>query len=718
MGLSDLCLRTDLSVKQQDYLEKIYGSAESLLGIINDILDFSKIEAGRLDIESIDFEIDQVLENLATVANVKTQEKGLELLFRRDPHVPTVLVGDPLRIGQVLINLTNNAVKFTEKGEIVVDIRLLETAGDQVTVQFAVSDTGIGMTEEQQGKLFQSFSQADTSTTRKYGGTGLGLAISKQFVELMGGEISVSSTPDVGSIFKFTVVFGIGKNAHEQSFDTVPDLRNLRAIVADDNPTAREILTTYLKSFSFNVDEAANADELFAQMDRAESPYDLILVDWLMPGMKGLEAARKIKTEIRPDTDPHIIMISAFSSGDLKDKPGGEYIDQFLSKPVSPSHLFDAVMAAFGVETEQKSRARGTRSQFDMQLLRPVQGANILLVEDNEINQQVAGELLEQAGFFVDIANHGQEAIDKLQVNAYDCVLMDVQMPIMDGYTASKTLRENSKFKDLPILAMTANATLEDRQLSIEAGMNDHIAKPINRQILFNALLAWIPPGERELPGTFLDSQHAADESLSPPELAGIDTGSGIERLGGDVRSYLRLLDKFADNQANAMADIGRAVVEGDSEKAIRLAHTLKGVAGTIGATKLQESATELEAWLKEDKEQLPESLLAATGTELGRVVGLIRESVGLAEDNNGDSGEIPADLLPRLNELMEKLEEYDSEAEDILLTLLDQIPGTEIHELLQGVRKLIAQYDLEAAATELGPVISEVEKLTGDPDV
>jgi PAS domain S-box-containing protein len=481
IGLSDLCLRTDLTPKQQDYLSKIHGSAISLLGIINDILDFSKIEAGKLDIEEIEFEIDDVLDNLATVASVKTQDKGLELLFRRDPHVPTVLIGDPLRLGQILINLTNNAVKFTDTGEIVVDIELLERAHDEATLAFSVRDTGIGMTPEQQAKLFQSFSQADTSTTRKYGGTGLGLSISKQLVELMHGEIGVDSEAGVGSTFHFTVRLGIGAGAHEKEFKTIPDLQHLHALVADDNPTAREILAEYLRSFQFEVDAAANGEEVFELMDRAQRPYDLMVLDYLMPGMKGVEIAVKIKTELKPATDPHIILISAYSSGDVMDKPGGEFIDQFLPKPVSPSHLFDAVMVAFGVATEGDRRKKAGR-EFDLQTLRPVQGAHILLVEDNEINQQVASEILEQAGFFVDIANHGQEALARLETDDYDCVLMDVQMPVMDGFTATGKIREQECYTDLPVLAMTANATVEDRNKSLAAGMNEHIAKPINPQ--------------------------------------------------------------------------------------------------------------------------------------------------------------------------------------------------------------------------------------------
>ncbi len=716
IGLSDLCMRTDLTPKQKDYLSKIHGSALSLLGIINDILDFSKIEAGRLDMEEIEFEIDQVLDNLATVANVKTQDKGLEFLFRRDPHVPTILIGDPLRLGQILINLTNNAVKFTENGEIVVSVDLTDKSGDEATVKVSVRDTGIGMTVEQQGKLFQSFSQADSSTTRKYGGTGLGLAISKQLVELMGGEIGVESEPGIGSIFTFTVSLGIGKGAEEKSFKTTPDLQNMRAIVADDNPTAREILSTYLESFTFRVDEAANADELFQLMEDTQEPYDLIVLDWLMPGMKGLEIAQKIKTELKPEVDPHIILVSAFSSGDVVDKPGGEYIDQFLSKPVSPSHLFDSIMVAFGVKAEGTRRALDS-DQFDMESLRPVQGAKLLLVEDNEINQQVASEILEQAGFFVDVAVHGQDALDMLDKTAYDCVLMDVQMPVMDGYTATGKIRANPHLKGLPVLAMTANATLEDRERSLKAGMNEHIAKPIRPQILFGALLKWIEHGKRELPESPLSLELAQDQA-DLPELEGIDTLGGVSRLGGNVRSYINLLQKFAENQADVISKITTAIKSGVQDEAIRYAHTLKGVSGNIGADELLKSASDLEAAIKDGANEQIDQLIEITGFEMARVLGLIESMDSQSATASAIApGKLPEDINEQLQTLMNKLEEYDSAAEDVLLDILDKVVGTTVHDQLMGIRKQIGQYDLEAAAESLKPLIEQIEKIGNTDD-
>ena len=653
-----------------------------------------------------------MLDNLATVAGVKTQDKGLELLFRRDPHVPTVLIGDPLRLGQILINLTNNAVKFTDKGEIVVEIELLERAEDEATLAFAVRDTGIGMTPEQQAKLFQSFSQADTSTTRKYGGTGLGLAISKQLVELMHGEIGVDSEAGAGSTFHFTVRLGIGAGAQEKAFETVPDLQHLHALVADDNPTAREILAEYLRSFQFEVDAAANGEEVFELMDRAQRPYDLMVLDYLMPGMKGVEIAVKIKTELKPATDPHIILVSAYSSGDVMDKPGGEFIDHFLAKPVSPSHLFDAVMEAFSVATEGSRRKKAGR-EFDLETLRPVQGANILLVEDNEINQQVASEILEQAGFHVDIANHGQEALDRLETRAYDCVLMDVQMPVMDGYTATGKIREQERYADLPVLAMTANATVEDRDKSLAAGMNEHIAKPINPQLLFEALLRWIPHAERELPKGF-EASPSTDDDQQIPELAGIDTAAGVTRLGGNVGSYLRLLDKFADNQADAVDQIRNEHEAGNREEAIRAAHTLKGVSGSIGATALQEVAQQLESTLKEGEHGSLEALCAQAEQELARVVGLIEGLQARPAASSGQPGALPADFDEQLKALLALLEDYDSAAEDKLFEILEQVQGSEVEGTLKALQKPIGQYDLEAAAEALKPIIEELVSRTG----
>jgi CheY-like chemotaxis protein len=401
--------------------------------------------------------------------------------------------------------------------------------------------------------------------------------------------------------------------------------------------------------------------------------------------------------------------VSAFSSGDVIDKPGGEFIDQFLSKPVSPSHLFDSVMVAFGVKSEGTSR--NLRSdEFDMETLRPVQGAHLLLVEDNEINQQVASEILELAGFFVDIAIHGQEALDMLEIKAYDCVLMDVQMPVMDGYTATGRIRENPDFAQLPVLAMTANATLEDRDRSLKAGMNEHIAKPIRPQILFGALLKWIKHENRELPDAF-GSEDSVQDQPELPVLPGVDTQDGVKRLGGNVNSYVNLLNKFAENQAGAISEMTQALKSGNRELAMRLVHTLKGVSGNIGATNLQRLALDLETAIKIDSGENAGSLLSETGEELARVIAMI-EDLGAHKPKQTvvRSDDVLADLLPQLQELLSRLEEYDSAAEDVLFGILENVGGTPVFDRLQSIRKQISQYDLEGAALALKPFIEEME--------
>jgi PAS domain S-box-containing protein len=724
IGLSDLCLMTEMSKKQRDYLDKIHASARALLGIINDILDFSKIEAGKLDIEAIPFEIDSVLENLATVVQVKTQEKGLELIFDRDPELPSILVGDPLRIGQILVNLCNNAAKFTEQGDILVSIKMkrVESDSKQVVLACSVRDTGIGMTPEQQSRLFQSFSQADTSTTRKYGGTGLGLAISKQLVQMMGGEIWVESESGVGSTFNFNIVLGLGDKSQERRFEPALDIQNLNVLIVDDNATSREIFSSYISAFNYRVTTVTNADEAVAAITACEGDvqFDLIVTDWMMPGISGLELATKIKTELCPKAPPKVILVSAFHGSEITEKPGGEYIDTFLNKPVSPSHLFDAIMQVYGHQALESSRSRHKQKGPDQQMLAPIQGARILLVEDNEINQQVARELLEHARFFVEIAHHGQEALDKLETQEYDCVLMDVQMPVMDGYTATKKIRQQGRFKHLPILAMTANATVEDREKSLASGMNGHINKPIDTGDLFTMLLTWIPHKERQLPDQPAVEESEVDKSgYELPDLPGIDTEAGMKRVGGQVSSYLKLLQKFVTNQAQTIEEITHKHAVGDTEATVRLAHTLKGVAATVGADELGQIAGTLEAALKEQPDVLPEALLEKTATALEKTLKVLisglqldtvsAEGSGSSLTAEADPTALPADFQQQLQGLMEKLEQYDSETEETLDRILTLAKGSSYQPALSALGDPIGRYDFEGAAEQLTKIIEDV---------
>jgi signal transduction histidine kinase/DNA-binding response OmpR family regulator len=633
IGMSHLALKTELTAKQRDYLDKIQSSANSLLGIINDILDFSKIEAGKLDMESSDFNLDEVLDNLGNLITVKAQEKEeLEVLFATTRDVPRFLVGDPLRLGQILINLANNAVKFTDSGEIVVSTELLKQDENEVVLKFSVRDTGIGLTEEQIGKLFESFTQADTSTTRKYGGTGLGLTISKRLVEMMGGEIWVESEYGIGSTFCFTAVFGLGEEKVKTRLKPSTDLRGMRVLVVDDNTTSRSILQEMLESFSFEVTLAASGAEGLEELERAvkDKPIELVIMDWKMPEMDGIEASKRIKRNTALPTPPAIIMVTAYSQEEVMRKADDLELDGFLLKPVSPSVLFDAIMQALDKERVETPRVLQKKEE-PAETLETIRGACILLVEDNEINQQVAKEILEGVGFRVSVANNGQEAVDAVKKDRYDAVLMDVQMPVMDGYAATRAIRSlESERRDVPIIAMTAHAMAGDREKSLEAGMNDHVSKPIDPAQLFNALTEWIQvsqiegrEGMEEEEGRRV-SAGVAEDGGGLPELEGIDVGAGVRRLMGNEAAYRKILLRFREEFQDAAERIKRLVSEGVFEEARILAHSIKGAGGNIGAEMLQGAAGELERWFKEGGSSLPDGEYQAFSEELNRVMGAL----------------------------------------------------------------------------------------------
>ena len=495
IGMAHLALRTELNPRQQDYMVKIQASGQHLLGIINDILDFSKIEAGKLEVECVDFELDKVLDNVATLIGDKATAKGLELLFDVSPSLPSHLRGDPLRLGQVLINYANNAVKFTEEGEIVVGAQALEEEDGDLLVRFEVQDTGIGLTEEQRGKLFKSFQQADTSTTRQYGGTGLGLAIAKQLAELMGGEVGVDSEPGKGSTFWFTARLGRGDGERRQYLPE-PDLRGRRALVVDDNAHARQILSEMLQSMTFEVEESPSGEEALAAVsdaDAAGRPFDAVFMDWHMPpGMDGIETARRLRA-LGLKRPPEVAMVTAYGREEVFREAATAGVEIVLVKPVNPSILFDAAVQALGgtVATGERETATADGGAD----LEAVRGARVLLVEDNLLNQQVAQELLTEAGFEVEVAENGEVAVGRVREEAYDAVLMDMHMPVMDGEAATRQIRQDRRFADLPILAMTANAMEGDRERCLEAGMNDHIPKPIDPEVLFATLRRWILGG-------------------------------------------------------------------------------------------------------------------------------------------------------------------------------------------------------------------------------
>lgn len=596
IGLSHLALKTQLSAKQRDYVSKVHNAGTSLLAVINDILDFSKIEAGKLDVETTDFRLDDVISSVTTVTGQKATDKGLEFLAHVAPGIPQFLIGDPHRLGQVITNLVSNAVKFTERGEVAVSAALLQQTGDKCQLKISVRDTGIGMSKEQAAKLFQPFTQADMSTTRKYGGTGLGLTVCRRLVELMGGDIWLDSEPGVGTTFTFTVWLGVGQQ--KSSGRVVPDrLTTLRALIVDDNAAARDIIDDLLKGVVSQTDAVASAPEALAAIKQtdADAPYDVVFMDWRMPGMDGLQAARTLKTDATLKHPPAIVMVTAFGRDEVREEAENLHLDGFLVKPVTKSMLLDALVSAFA-DADDQAAAVASATAEGISLT----GLRVLLVEDNDINQQIAVELLEGVGAKVDVANNGREAVDTLSGGPnpppYDVILMDLQMPVMDGHQATSKIRSDPRFTALPIYAMTAHATLEERNFCLANGMSGHIAKPLDPALLFDTLSIIA----RRIPEVRTSGRGAA--VAAPPDLPpvdGLDSADGLRRVGGNTRLYVKLLRQFASQQADAIGEIRAALATNDAESAIRLAHTLKGVAGNLGARDVQDAAAAVETLLR-----------------------------------------------------------------------------------------------------------------------
>jgi len=601
IGMSHLALKTELTPRQRDYISKVQSSGQHLMGIIDDILDFSKVEAGKLDIEQADFELEKLLDNLANLLTEKSNAKGLELVFDIAPDVPRMLVGDSLRLGQILINFASNAIKFTEQGEIVVSARVQERSGDAVLLHFAVRDTGIGLTPEQAGRLFQSFQQADSSTTRKFGGTGLGLAISRKLAELMGGEVGVSSEFGRGSTFWFTARLGVSQ-LRRRELSLNPDLRGCKVLVVDDNDHARAVLRDMLEAMQFFVMEAPSGLAAIDSLQRAAfdaRPFDLVFLDWRMPGLDGIDTARRIKA-LGLSSEPRFIMVTAYGREEVLKEAEGVGISHVLIKPLSPSMLFDTAMAALGMEHFERHEVVPEPGQDESaRRLAAIRGARILLVEDNDINQMVASEILRDAGFVVDIADNGQVALDRVAQSAYELVLMDMHMPVMDGIAATEAIRRDPRWGSLPIVAMTANAMQQDRDRCRAAGMDDFLMKPINPEQLWDMLLKWIRRPAHE------PAALPADPEPEPPGdplagIPGLDMAAGLDRMMGKRPLYLAMLQRYVAGQETVPGDIRRALQVGDEATAQRLAHTAKGVSGTIAAVQVAEHATQLESCIRQ----------------------------------------------------------------------------------------------------------------------
>ena len=714
LGLTRLTLETELTERQRDYLFKVQSSSRALLNLLNDILDYSKIEAGRLELECIDFDLDDVLHTLSDLFSYAAEEKGVEIFYEIAPGVPNGLKGDPLRLGQILANLIGNAVKFTSRGEIHVKAEALESPGGEVVLCFSVRDTGIGIEKDQCEALFHAFSQVDSSISRRYGGTGLGLTINKHLVQLMGGEISVASELGVGSVFSFSVRLGIS-TAVQPARDP-ENLRGMRALVVDDQETSRVILQRIMESWSFLVSTCASGAEaigLILQASQERRPFELVLLDWKMPGIDGLEVARMVQDELAQgggQGSPTVIMVSAYGREQLLECAGETHLDDILIKPVTSSNLFDSVI---GIQSRKARRSphRATEAglEQDARLAR-IRGARILLVEDNEINQLVALESLRKMGFEVEVAANGREAVELAAANSYRAILMDLQMPEMDGFQATALIRATATGRDLPIIALTAAAMVQEKKACLDAGMNDHVPKPIDPAELAQTLITWIAPLDGE-PGGGCRGRgpHGVlrQEPRLPDALPGFELEPALGRLHGNRGMLASLLLRFADDIEAQLASWRGMMEAGESEGAARALHGIRGVAGNLGAVRLAAATERLERELPvgdgSARPAFEEALLAAVLAVRGAVV---REETA-AVPAGGLDLVAAGELLCRLRELAGSYSLVPEELLQGVSTLLGgHVAGRKLDEL--SGRFLCFAYDeaqllLEEIASDLG---------------
>ncbi len=725
IGMTHLALGTDLNPRQRDYVEKTHGAANNLLHIINDMLDFSKIEAGKLNLEVIPFQLEDVLANVTGVISLRAQEKGLEFLLAVDKDVPATLSGDPLRLGQILMNLASNAVKFTNEGEVEMSVLAREGSGAEgvgvegdgadVVVEFRVRDTGIGLTPEQQQHLFQSFSQADASTTREFGGTGLGLAISKRLVQEMGGTIEVESAPGEGSTFRFEASF-----AESSTVSLVPTaglniLPTLRILVVDDNASSRQILREMLGVMGQEVSVVSSGPEALSFLESSSRVYDLVLLDWKMPEMDGLEVANRMG-RLPPNVHrPNIMMMTDYGAETIQQQAQAQGVSDVLMKPINPSMMLDALVQTFGAAEEVTQKLSRQRIGSTGGRLR---GLKVLLVEDNNINQQVASELLRSEGIEVQLAENGQEAVDLADPARHDLVLMDCQMPVMDGFEATRRLRERFPTEQLPILAMTANALQGDRERVLAAGMQDHIAKPVNPAKLFDTLESWVELLGLELGDRAEASSGAAPREPLPALTLALSTEvpsaaapvleflAGLERVGGSVGLYKQLCRTFISDHGSVVVEISALAADGEYEKAALLAHTIKGVAATLGATRIAATTAAWEQWLGGDEparhwvDVAEEARFRAQLAELKEAL----SSHGVELDGDPEAGPVePLDPVVHAESLaaIDRMLDHGDTTSIELIEHLIETSGSNDPDLLR-IGQLCGEYDFQGALEAL----------------
>ncbi|MEX1307081.1 MAG: response regulator, partial [Eubacteriales bacterium] len=705
--------KTNLNEKQMDYNRKITSSAKALLGIINSILDYSKIEAGKMELERVPVDLDEILSNLASMLTLKAEQKGIELLFDVSIDSTHKLIGDPVRITQVLVNLVNNALKFTSDGHITLRIQTKRIDQENTHLHVEVIDTGIGMTDEQVNRLFSPFSQADASTTRQYGGTGLGLSISKEIIEMMGGKINVSSTYGKGSKFYFDVnmpLYGKSDNAL-----VLPDsLKDLSILVVDDNDEAKLIVERQLDSFGFNVVSASSGNEAIDMISKGSVRPDLIVMDYLMPGLDGIAASQKIRQLQSDRAIPEILMISAYGKEDIKKQAKESQIDYFLDKPINPSQLFNTVLEMFNIKKQITPKLDLAKKDYKAQLAK-IRGARILLAEDNEINQQIAKELLEYEDLVVDVAENGQIAVDRLKAakpGDYDLVLMDIQMPVMDGREAARQIRKLSNgYEKIPVIATTAHALAEEKDRNLKSGMNAQINKPMNLNEVFATLIKYIP--EKDANAVPLVKTDEKTEK-TPIEIDGLNTVEGLERVVNNIELYDELLSRFYNSYHNIFVHIE----ENDQKQAFEenriIAHTIKGSGGNLGAKNLSSVAEKLEMRYRDNKSA--KDILPAFEVALSEVTTSIQKYL-LSKTNELPENTLPPrevkDLSEAFEELYAQLIEFNLDAQSSAKQIFNKLDKSG-REAFEPISAKISNLAYEDAIHDLSNFLKPYDILLG----
>jgi PAS domain S-box-containing protein len=715
-GMAYLVQQTSLDARQSEYVARIRSAADTLLGIINDILDFSKIEAGKMELESVTFDVNELFSSVHNIVATRAEDKQLEVNFSIAPEIPLLLIGDQLRLRQVLNNLVSNAIKFTELGHVDIAVTTVETQRrtDRVALTFAISDTGIGMDSEQRERIFEPFSQADNSITRRYGGTGLGLAIVTRILELMGSRLDVVSTPGQGSNFTFTVEFGVPVKREKNLLIPPDDLRQMRVLVVDDNVESCRMLEAMLTTLLFVPTTVQSGAAALEELARAittpgEEPYRLILLDWRMPGMDGLETARRIRNGAL-SVNPEIILISGYATADVQAIGQQLGIKLFMNKPFNLATLFNDILKTFGKEA---SSPVSPRHSGEVVAASPVQlrGTRVLLVEDDKVNQIVGQEILQRFGAEVVTMVSGESGVAAaLDDHDFDMVFMDIQMPGMNGYEATTAIRQVKGELELPIIAMTAHAFREERERCMAAGMNDHIAKPIDPDQLYSVMLKWLP-AEKVKKALILQSNSGEIPSrrIFPDCLPGIDIASVLHRCGGNEVLARDIIISFSDQQRTVFSTLGSAIENGSREQVKELVHTLKGLAGTIGAVSLATSVSELESALKEENTADVVHLPARMEQQLAEVFEAADILAALSGDTSAECDWIPLpneELEPLMRVLRDSLSDNSLAAKKHFAQLghyLHQPGRSEIQRYIARLDFKMALAALECAAQSRG---------------